>query len=926
MFVHDPARVEEIFHAAADLQGAEREGLLCLACGSDPEMRRTVDSLLAADCHPAALLSPVASTAERWARVSAIAREALELPPAQRTSFLAQASGNDSQLLLDVEQSLASSPVSAIESDACALGTQIGSWRLIRELGHGGMGTVYLAERADGQFQQQAAVKVIGVGFSDRVVIRRFLRERQILARLDHPAIARLLDGGLTSGNRPYFVMEYVDGARIDRYCQERRLSVRERLGLFLQVCGAVQYAHRNLIVHRDIKPANILVTSAGQVKLLDFGIAKLLADHEELDAAQHTRTDLLLTLDYASPEQARGEPVGTATDIYSLGTVLYEMLAGLHPLGTRQGSFETGRRLQETEPARPSDVALHPPDRVVLRGDLDRIVLLAMQKDPARRYSSVEAFAADVQRYLDGFPVSARGDSYRYRAGKFIRRNRTLVGAAALLVVVVAGSIATLVRSNAATDRQRVRAERRFGEIREVARALIFDIDPLLEGIPGTTAVRKLINGRALTYLDRLSADAAGDVALERELATGYAHLATVQGTPVNANLGDEAGARSSLNKSLLLLGASLAADPGNADGIIQRVRTLELLGQMELLSGDPAAALPANRQGLQEIEALLSRTAHPTGKMLNATANSNLGLATNYAGNLGYGGLGDPGAAIPLMVRARELFEQEGRIRERLPNPKRMNMYRFSNPAFIELELSSVCLLQLCRLAEARAHAERALDLLNSPGDDLTNAEIRRKLQLTEVLHARILLEQGEVEKAVKSSASAVKVAEALLRADPLNTIARTDRITAEIVAGWAETAAGKTSGYARMESALQENESMLGDSAPAYIRSMLTTNSLTAGTAEIAGGRYEAAWRHFARAAEFAGAAMEKHPSDVKAKFDFASVQIGLARCLARRGKTTAAAEHKALAAAVARKVLGLHPNNPRAQELLSEASTR
>jgi non-specific serine/threonine protein kinase/serine/threonine-protein kinase len=934
---HDPVRVEELFHAAADLQGAEREDLLRLACGTDAEMRRLVDSLLAADCDPASLPSPVASTAERWARVSAIAREALDLPPGERTPFLAQACRSDSQLLPEVEERLASLQVSPIGRDVLDSGTQIGSWRLIRELGRGGMGTVYLAERADGQFHQQAALKVTGVGFLGSGLIRRFLRERQILARLDHPAIARLLDGGVTSGNRPWFVLEYVDGARIDRYCQERRLSVRERLGLFLQVCGAVQYAHENLVIHCDIKPANILVASTGQtgsgqaglhqIKLLDFGIANLLADHVEFDAAQHTRTGRLLTLDYASPEQARGEPVNTRTDIYSLGTLLYELLAGRHPLGTSKGSMlETARRLQETEPARPSEVAVHPPDRDVLRGDLDRIVLAAMQKEPARRYSSVEAFAADIQRYLDGFPVSARGDSYSYRAGKFIRRNRTLVAAAVLLALIVTASMAALVRSAAATERQRVRAERRFGEIREVARALIFDIDPVLQGIPGTTAVRKLINVRALTYLDRLSADATGDVALERDLATGYAHLAMVQGVPLYANLGDEAGARSSLNKSLQLLGASLAADPGNADGVIQRVRTLQLLGEMELFSGDPAAALPAHRQALREISALLARTAHLTGKMLNAAAASNLELAADHAGNMGYANLGDPGAAIPLFARALDLYKKEAAVRESQPNPKVMNLYQFSNQAVLELQLSSLYLIQLCRPAEARTHAERALDLLQSRGNDLTDTEIKRKLMLAEALRARILLEQGDVAPAVESSESAAKMADELLRTDPINQVARTDRLIAEVSAGWAEATAGRTTtGFARIDRALHEAEST-GDFASGYFRSTLTTNYLYAGTADITGGRYEMAGRHFARAAELAGATMDQHPSDVKAKFDFSTAELGLASCVAHRGNKAAAAEHRALAAAVARKVLNLHPDNPRAQKLLAEASTR
>jgi eukaryotic-like serine/threonine-protein kinase len=889
MSTYDPVRVEELFHSAADMHGAARQEFLRAACGVDAELRKRLDSLLAQDSDPSFAPSPLAEAASRWDQVAAIA------------------------------------------SAGFAPGMQIGSYTLIRELGHGGMGTVYLAERSDGQFRHQAAMKVIGIDLSDGGQVRRFLKERQILARLDHPAIARLLDGGVTSGNRPWFLLEYVDGAKIDKFCREQQLTVRARLELFLQVCGAVEYAHQNLIVHRDIKPANILVASDGrtglhQVKLLDFGIAKLLADHEELDeTGEHTRTSRLLTLDYASPEQARGEPCSTRTDIYSLGTVLYEMLAGRHPLGTAQDSpRETARRLQETEPARPSEAAVHAPDRGVLRGDLDRIVLVAMQKDPARRYSSVEAFAADIHRYLDGFPVSARGDSFRYRATKFIRRNRTLVGAAALLILIVAGNIAALVRSGAATERQRVRAERRFGEIREVARAMIFDIDPVLQGIPGTTGVRKLINDRALIYLDRLSPDAAGDVALEQELATGYAHLATVQGMADTSNLGDEAGARSSLNKSLQLIQASLTADPGNADGVVQYVRTLQLQGQMELASGDPAAALLAHKQALREIDLLLSRTPHPSGKMLNAAAESNLDLATNYGGNLGNSSLGDPRSAIPLMAKALEVFQREAKVRAGLPNAKFRNLYQFSNQALTEMEMSSVYLTQLRQLAEARVHVERALELLHSPGDDLSNAEIERKLLLAEGFHTRVLQDQGDVAGALESSQEAAKLAGELLRADPVNQAAQQDRISAEILEGRAESAAGRSvAGFARIDRALHEAEVLVGSSADGYSGSWLRTNYLAAAAAEMAGGRYEVAQRSFLRAAESAGAAMGKHPSDAQVKFDFSTAEIGLARCSAHAGDTVASEAYKTLAAAAVGKVLVLHPDNPRAQELLAAA---
>jgi len=606
-------------------------------------------------------------------------------------------------------------------------------------------------------------------------------------------------------------------------------------------------------------------------VKLLDFGIAKILADHEELDADQHTRTGLLLTLDYASPEQARGDPVGTRTDIYSLGTLLYELLAGQHPLGTSKSSLiETARRLQETEPERPSETAVHLPDRQILKGDLDRIVSVAMQKDPARRYPSVEAFAADIQRYLDGYPVLARGDSYRYRAGKFIRRHRTFVAAAALLILIVAGGIAALLHSAAATERQRVRAERRFGEIREVARALIFDIDPVLEGIPGTTSVRKLINDRALTYLDRLSADAAGDAALERELANGYVRLGTVQGTSSLANLGDEAGARSSFNKSLQLLQLAIAADPGNSDGIVQRVRTLDALGQMELMSGDPADA-------------------------------------------------------IPLMIRARELFEKVSIVVESDPNTSGRT-YRFLNQAVAELELSGVDLLQLDRPDEAKVHVQLALNLLHSPGNDLTNSEIKRLLETVEAFRTRILLEQGDVASALELSASVLKMSDALVRADPVNQEVSGDHIIAEIQAGQAQTAAGQTmAGFALIDQALQENERMASGPAPDYLRSLLVTNCLIAGGAEFGAGRFRLAAHRFSRAAELARASVERHPSDVKAKFDLLSAEMGLARCFAHDGNTVGSAEHRSLAIAAAQKVFDLQAANPMARKL-SDAARR
>jgi eukaryotic-like serine/threonine-protein kinase len=361
----------------------------------------------------------------------------LDLPPGERASYL-DAAHLDPDLRRRVDDLVAAAAASdglldspAIEhaapliaemsggvNAAAAAGQRVGSYRLVHELGSGGMAVVWLAEREDGQFQQQVAIKFVKQGLLSRDAQRRFLQERQILARLQHPAIAKLLDGGVTTEGTPYFVMERVEGASVTTYCREHDLDVPARLQLFLHICDAVQYAHRNLIVHRDLKPSNILVDRDGHVKLLDFGIAKLTGDAHESGGAPVT-VERALTPEYAAPEQLRGEPVSTSTDVFALGVVLHEMLTGERP----DPRGHTRR----------------------LRGDLDRIVLKAMHEAPERRYASAEALAADVRRHLDGLPVAARGDALSYRAGKFLGRHRIAAGAGALvLLTLVGGLVAT--------------------------------------------------------------------------------------------------------------------------------------------------------------------------------------------------------------------------------------------------------------------------------------------------------------------------------------------------------------------------------------------------------------------------------------------------------------------------------------------------
>ena len=466
---------------------------------------------------------------ERWREIEPLLDAVLDLEPDRRSAFLNTACDSNPALRAEVERLLRSCeraqellPKPAAEACASllagftapdtAVGSRIGPYRIVGEAGCGGMGTVYVAERADDQFRKRVALKLVRRGLDEPHLMHRFLEERQILASLDHPHIACLLDGGVTPEGLPWFAMEYVDGLPIDRYCDEHRLSIERRLRLFLDVCEAVQYAHRNLVVHRDLKPSNILVTGAGEVKLLDFGIAKLLAP-SDAPGETLTRTGLrVMTPDYASPEQVRGDVISTASDVYSLGVVLYELLTGKRPyrLGGRS-PHEIERAILQEHPERPSAAAGHggadsaaargmTPDWLCrhLRGDLDTIVLTAIRKEPDRRYATAEQLAADVRRHLDGLPVTARRDTWRYRAGKFVRRHPAGVSSAAAFVLLLSGSSVVTVVQSARTARERDKAEQISTFIVDLLRAP----DPS-RGRGGAVTVRELLDS-AVARIDR--------------------------------------------------------------------------------------------------------------------------------------------------------------------------------------------------------------------------------------------------------------------------------------------------------------------------------------------------------------------------------------------------------------------------------------
>ena len=578
----------------------------------------------------------------RWMEVKERLQTALEMTAAERVGYLEELAAADPDMRREVESLLDSHDqagdsflnapaVDFAEPDthpSAMIGRRVGAYRIVDWIGAGGMGEVYRAERADEQYRKQVALKLVRAGPDSGFVIGRFKNERQILASLDHPNIARLLDGGTTDDGVLYFVMELIEGEPIDEYCETRDLSIHERLGLFRQVCWAVQYAHQLLIVHRDIKPGNILVTAEGVPKLLDFGIAKILSEEAESRGPNATLTAFAaLTPGYASPEQVMGQPVTTTSDVYSLGVVLYELLTGCRPYRIHsRAPQEIARAICEAEPERPSIAVarvgppvgrpsepqfsdgalgeLSPKPRTRrdgsreklkkrLQGDLDNIVLMALRKEPMRRYASVDQFRQDIDRYLENLPVLARKATVAYRASKFMARYKT-AGAAGILIAasLVAGLVVSLREARIARA-ERARAERRFNDVRNLSNTLLFKIDDSIKELAGATEARHLLISSAQQYLDSLSQEANGDVSLLRELADGYQKLGLIQGSSRGPSLGDTAAAVESLKKAVTLREALVRAEPGDRGARQELQKSYEAIADplLALSVGDAAA-----------------------------------------------------------------------------------------------------------------------------------------------------------------------------------------------------------------------------------------------------------------------------------------------------------------------------------------------
>ncbi|HEY4382819.1 MAG TPA: protein kinase [Acidobacteriaceae bacterium] len=577
-----------------------------------------------------------------WQQVQQLFLEAVDLPLEERTRFLERCCANNPELLGDIESLLEADSDSgesiemAVQSEGVSLldnhvliGERLGMYRIVREIGRGGMGSVYLALRDDQEYHKEVALKIVKRGMDTAEVLERFRYERQILANLDHPYIARLFDGGSTADAVPFFVMEYIEGKPVSVFCRENGLDLRARCELFIRILEAVAYAHRSLVVHRDLKPANILITAEGTPKLLDFGVAKLLSG--DMDDRTLTPNLRPFTPGYASPEQVRGLPITTSTDIYSLGAILYELLIGkpAQPIESNSPS-EIERVVCDTEVPRPS-LSLHG-----IPSDLDNIVLMATRKQPDRRYQSAVQFAEDIRRHLDGRPVIARQDSLGYRASKFILRNRLQAAAASVVATsLIAGLGISLVqthRANAAranaeaerqialqqtsraeaagrselqqkmvadqqrllasaqrdeAEQQRAIAEQRVKEILDLAGSALFDVHDAIAKLPGSLSARRTIVKTALQYLEGLEKQAGMDDSMRQVLCAAYYKIAMIQGDPQGASLQDFQSAETSLLKGESLLMPAYNRNPNDATLMMRLIETRASLAELRYRSG---------------------------------------------------------------------------------------------------------------------------------------------------------------------------------------------------------------------------------------------------------------------------------------------------------------------------------------------------
>ena len=602
---------------------------------------------------------------ETLLRIEAIFNEALSLPVAERQALIDARCDRDPALISEVLSLLKACAAEELATAALALipaikpgglppRKRIGPYELDRLLGRGGMGAVYLAHRADGHFEQQVAIKLIDLPLATDFFRERFRQERQILAGLQHPLIARLLDGGVSDEGDLYLAMEYVDGIPIHRFCEQKSLTVRQRLVLFASVCDAVQYAHQNLVVHRDLKPDNILIATDGTPRLLDFGTAKLLSPSLLGPASDLTRQGYQsFTPQYASPEQVLGNPITTTSDTYSLGVLLYLLLTGTLPYELKEFTTAEMVRVICQEPPRKPPVAAGSNQR--LDADLEAIILKALRKEPQERYLTAQQLASDLRAHLGGQPVTARRGTLRYRADKFIGRNRLALVAAGLLAITLCAGLGGVLWQARVANMERRKAEARAADLRQLSSSLLSELDEAIKQLPGSTGAQKLLVTRVLEHLDRMAQDAQGDRLTQLDLVDAYTRLGNIQGNVYDQNLGDPRGALVSIGKALALAGPLAAADPNDREVLRALASTQQ--SRSEVLFGTSATqdAIASMRAATQSFDRLTAAPDIPPALICEAAAA--YGTLGDELGQSGTASIGDTAGALRAYRRTIEL-----------------------------------------------------------------------------------------------------------------------------------------------------------------------------------------------------------------------------------------------------------------------------
>jgi eukaryotic-like serine/threonine-protein kinase len=740
-------RVQDIFLTAADLPEAEQAAFLDTACDGDAGLREEVESLLRADREGEGVLASAIETA---------AESILEEPN--------------------------------------IVGIRLGAYRVTSEIGRGGIGAVYLAERDDDQYHKKVAIKIVKHGMDTAEILGRFRHERQILANLDHPYIARLVDGGTTPDGRPFFVLEFVEGMAIDTYCDEHELNVDARLDLFLRVCEAVSYAHRSLVIHRDLKPGNILVTEEGVPKLLDFGMAKLLnpsldslTETVNLDpsaaprlAGSNPLSDSatafvdtmqsgvrILTPAYASPEQVRGDPVTVASDIYSLAASLYELLTGKRPhIIDKHTPQAIEHAICDVEVIRPS---LAVEDKALVRrlsGDIDTILQRALDKDPLRRYASVEQFADDLRRHMTNQPVMARPDTILYRLRKFARRRRgTVAAAAAVLATLTAGIVVSLREASIAREN--------LQQVRRLANAFVFKVHDAVRDLPGSTRARQLIISTGLEYLDALAKNSRSDWDLRSELAAAYRRIGDVQGDVMQANLGKTDEALVSYRKAMDLLNSIVANDPHDRRAQLDRILVYERIGGVHSYTGDNSQALRNYAEAEKLAQALLAT--NPSDDQVRrqlAEIHISLGEVRRLAGEPARS-LDENNRALTLLAQSAAAHPGDRALQQTLAN------------AYSAVGMSDV---RLGRFQDGLARYRQALaGLASLVQQEPTNVSYQHDLMLThshigDVLGNPNLSSMGDTRAAAEAYQQMLGMARHLYNTDPADQRALSDYAIAQ------------------------------------------------------------------------------------------------------------------------------------------------